>query len=100
MAFVFAMSTHAERLQAVVRGQVQGVNFRAATQRVAERLGLDGWVRNRPDGAVELVAEGPRPALEQLLIFLRHGPPAARVSMLDPQWLAASGEFQGFDIKW
>jgi acylphosphatase len=100
MAFVFSMTHNLERLQAVVRGQVQGVSFRAATQSVAERLALHGWVRNLRDGAVEVVAEGPRPALDRLIDFLRQGPPAARVAQVEPSWLPATGEFQAFDIRW
>ena len=94
------MESPSERLQAVVRGQVQGVNFRSATQSVAKRLALAGWVRNRPDGAVELIAEGPRLALEQFVAFLHQGPPAARVSAVEPRWHPATGEFRGFEIQW
>ena len=100
MAFVFYMPDTPERLQAVVRGQVQGVSFRAATQDAARRLKLRGWVRNLRDGAVEVVAEGPRPALDHFVHFLHHGPPAAQVASVEPQWLPATGEFQGFDIRW
>jgi acylphosphatase len=100
MALVFSMTQPSERLQATVRGQVQGVSFRAATQTVAQRLGLRGWVRNRPDGGVEVVAEGPRPALDRLMDYLRAGPPAAQVSAVEPRWLSATGEFQAFDIQW
>ena len=95
-----SMANQPERLRAVVRGQVQGVSFRDATMQRAGRLGLAGWVRNLPDGAVEVTAEGPRPALERLLAFLHQGPPLARVSAVQPDWSAASGEFQRFDIRW
>jgi acylphosphatase len=67
------------RLSARVRGRVQGVGFRATTVSVARRLGLAGWVRNLVDGDVELEAEGPPEAIEQLLTFLHRGPPGARV---------------------
>ncbi len=86
------------RLRAIVGGLVQGVSFRAATRREALRLGLTGWVRNRPDGSVELVAQGERPALEALLAWLQHGPPAARVDGVEARWDAATGEFSSFDI--
>lgn len=64
----------------IITGRVQGVGFRYHTQRTAQALGLKGWVRNRPDGAVEVWAEGEESALEGLLDWLRHGPPTARVS--------------------
>ncbi len=62
-----------------VRGRVQGVNFRAATCDRAESLGLVGWVRNREDGSVEIEAEGPSPAVAELVTWAERGPPAARV---------------------
>jgi acylphosphatase len=89
-----------ERLHAIVTGRVQGVNFRHYTRQRAQHLGLTGWVCNREDGAVESVAEGPRPALEQFLDFLRHGPPSAAVDAVRAEWAAARGEFRTFDIRW
>ena len=65
-------------LRAVVRGRVQGVFFRDFVRRHADQLNLRGYVRNLPDGGVEVVAEGERPALERLLEYLKEGPPAAR----------------------
>lgn len=66
-----------------VRGQVQGVGFRDAMSREAERLGLTGWVRNRTDGGVEAVAQGSAAALEALTAWARRGPPAARVEHVE-----------------
>ena len=65
----------------------------------ARRLGLTGWVRNRADGAVEVTAEGPRALLEQLLAYLHHGPPAARVTEVQPDWLPALGKFRRFEVR-
>ena len=62
-----------------VSGRVQGVFFRDGTRREANRLGVAGWVRNRPDGTVELHAEGAPEAVERLLAFVREGPPDAQV---------------------
>lgn len=87
------------RLHATVRGRVQGVSFRYFVTEEAQRLGLRGWVRNRWDGSVEVVAEGPRPQLENLLGALQVGPPAARVEEVEAEWLAASGEFQSFWVR-
>jgi acylphosphatase len=76
-----------ERLYARVAGRVQGVGFRATTISVARRLGLAGWVRNLVNGEVELEAEGPRAALEELLASLALGPRGARVDGVYPEWL-------------
>lgn len=69
--------------QAIIRGRVQGVWFRAWTVETAGRLGLNGWVRNRTDGSVELIAEGVLPAVEALLEALWEGPTAARVDSVE-----------------
>jgi len=87
------------RLHVIVSGIVQGVSFRYHTRREAQRLLLSGWVRNRPDGTVEVVAEGSRARLERLLAFLQVGPPAARVSGVEVKWERSSGEFTTFEIK-
>jgi acylphosphatase len=87
-----------DAVHAVVRGEVQGVGFRYFVLDRANALGLDGWVRNRPEGAVECRAEGPRDRLERLLEDIRRGPPAAEVGDVDVSWEAASGEDSGFRI--
>jgi acylphosphatase len=79
-------------------GEVQGVGFRFFLIRHAQTLGLRGWVRNRDDGAVELVAEGARLDLEQLLLYAREGPRLARVTHVDARWSAAAGGLDLFDI--
>jgi acylphosphatase len=68
-----------ERWRIEVRGRVQGVGYRAACHDRATGLGLGGWVRNRPDGTVELEAEGPPPLLQELSGWCERGPAAARV---------------------
>jgi acylphosphatase len=88
------------RLFAVVSGRVQGVGFRAFVVREARRLGLTGWVRNRSDGAVEVLAEGPERKLRELAALLRRGPPAAIVERLDCEWGAAGGERPGFNVDY
>lgn len=87
------------RLTAIVTGIVQGVNFRWFTQRHAANLGLTGYVRNRSDGSVEFVAEGPRAALERLMDLVRVGPASAVVDNVEARWSAATGEFHGFEIR-
>lgn len=89
-----------ERLHATAHGDVQGVGFRYFVQRRARDLGLDGWVRNNDDGTVEVVAEGPRNALDQLERALRQGPRAARVERVDTRWSDATGNLGPFDLAW
>ncbi|MBM4422414.1 MAG: acylphosphatase [Chloroflexi bacterium] len=88
------------RLHAQIYGLVQGVYFRDSTRQKAASLGVKGWTRNKEDGSVEVVAEGPRPKLESLLAFLRTGPTHARVDRVETKWEAATGEFVSFEIVW
>jgi acylphosphatase len=88
------------RLHAVVQGRVQGVSFRYYTQKRANELNLSGYVRNRWDGTVEVVAEGPHAELEELLSFLHTGPRAAFVTGVDIQWKSADGSFDGFGVRY
>lgn len=66
-----------------VRGQVQGVGFRYWTQRQAVRIGLSGFVRNLPDGSVEIVAHGTPAQVAHLYALLKQGPGSARVDQID-----------------
>lgn len=88
------------RLEAVVDGRVQGVSFRYFALNRARELALVGYVRNRGDGAVEVVAEGRRADLEQLLAFLRVGPRAAVVTRVKVNWTAPAGEFDRFEVRY
>jgi acylphosphatase len=87
------------RLVATVWGAVQGVGFRWFVQREAEALGLAGWVANRADGSVEVVAEGPSPALERLGQRLREGPPSAVIRAVEARVEPARGLPGGFGIR-
>ncbi len=87
------------RKRVLVRGRVQGVFFRGATQEEARRLGVAGWVRNCPDGSVEAVLEGPSGPVDALLGFLAHGPPAARVDDLEHAEEARLEGFEGFEVR-
>jgi acylphosphatase len=93
------MTEKPTRLHARIFGRVQGVNFRFYTQREAIALGLTGWVANRHDDSVEVVAEGPRAALQRLLTFLHRGPPSALVEQVQAEWLDATGEFDRFRVR-
>ncbi len=86
------------RIHILIFGDVQGVFFRAGVQGEARKLGLMGWARNKPDGSVEVVAEGEPQALEKLLRWCRHGPAGASVSSCESEYLAGTGEFERFEI--
>jgi DNA ligase D-like protein (predicted 3'-phosphoesterase) len=86
--------TEIAAIRAVVRGEVQGVGFRAATVSRAGELGVQGWVRNGEAGTVEIHAEGPAQAVEELAAFLRDGPPSARVSEVALERVAVEGHEQ------
>jgi acylphosphatase len=78
---------------------VQGVGFRYFVQHAAVRAGLAGYTRNLSDGrTVEVVAEGARPALEQLIAALRQGPPGSYVERVETSWEPPAGTFSGFSI--
>jgi len=87
------------RLHATVNGRVQGVSFRYYTVQRARELGLTGYARNRWDESVEVVAEGQREAVDELLAFLGVGPGAAFVTDIDVQWLPATDEFERFEVR-
>lgn len=93
-------SANTQRLHAVVHGYVQGVGFRAATQRHAAALRLTGWVRNRWDRTVEVIAEGPHADLTDLLNFLQRGPSAATVDHVEHSFETATHEFNSFNVRY
>jgi acylphosphatase len=86
------------RAHAVISGRVQGVFFRAETQRAAERFGVFGWVRNKRDGTVEAVFEGRQHDVDAVLNWCRQGPSMSRVDRVDVDWQNYAGEFKSFDI--
>lgn len=88
-----------KRIRARVHGRVQGVAFREYTRREAARLGLSGWVRNLPDGAVETVFEGPAGQVEALRAWLGTGSPHARVERVDAVEEEPLGETGAFIIQ-
>lgn len=83
-----------------VSGRVQGVYYRATTCEVAKRLRLTGWVRNLPDGRVEIVAEGPEDALKALIDWCWEGPPLARVEDVEVKWEEPTGEYDDFRVRY
>ena len=91
-----------QSLDVLVRGRVQGVNYRSFVQREARRWGLTGYCRNLPNGDVEVHAEGEEDALGSLLHALRSGdgPGMARVDGLDVSSGSATGRYASFEIRW
>jgi len=87
------------RLHALVTGRVQGVGFRYFVQANASQLNLTGWVRNRWNGGVEVLAEGAQPELEKLLQAIGRGPRAGTTRDVQFEWHPGSGEFSGFNIR-
>lgn len=86
------------RAHLIIEGRVQGVWFRDSTRNEATRLNLTGWVKNRFDGSVELVAEGSREEVKKLIEWCHHGPPGARVTMVHEIKEDYTGVFDSFRI--
>ncbi len=87
-----------KRLHVVVKGRVQGVYYRATAQREARQQGLCGWVKNRQDGAVEMIVEGEEDRVKDFLVWAQQGPATARVDNADTRWRGYTGEFTDFRI--
>ncbi len=89
-----------KRVHALISGRVQGVWYRASTRDEATRLGLTGWVKNLPDGRVELVAEGTAQAVDALIQWCHQGPPYAGVDEVDVKEQAPTGKYDAFDVRY
>lgn len=88
-----------KRIEATIHGRVQGVAFRHYTQITARQHHLVGWVANRPDGTVRVVAEGQPGSLQSFVAWLHEGPSAAHVTYVDLRELDATGEFFSFEVR-
>ncbi len=86
------------RVYLTIQGLVQGVFFRVSTVEVASRLGLKGWVRNLPDGSVEVVAEGRKKKIDDMIRWCHQGPPGAQVQNVQLQWEDYQGAFEHFSL--
>lgn len=94
-------TTDLASVRAMVYGDVQGVFFRAFASQKAKGLGLKGYVHNLPRGdSVEVVAEGERKRLEELVAYLMVGPPAAKVARVITNWSEHSGRYTEFSVKY
>ncbi len=88
-----------KRVHLIICGDAQGVGFRMWALRYAQSNHLVGWVKNRDDGTVELVAEGLRSQLEELIKQCQHGPDVAWVTRVDSVWSDGTGEFATFHVR-
>ena len=88
-----------KRVSLKIYGRVQGVFFRDSCRREAEKLGLSGWVRNEPDGTVQIIAEGEEEKLKEIAEWCKDGPEHAKVEKVEVKWLKPVGAFDSFTVK-
>ncbi len=88
------------RAHVQIGGYVTGVFFRYSTQKLAQQLGVTGWIRNLSSSKIEAVFEGEHEKVEEMVKFCHRGPPGANVGDVDVKWEKYQGEFSGFEIKY
>ena len=86
------------RMHLIIEGRVQGVYFRDSTRKEAVTLSVFGWVKNLPDGTVEVLAEGPEDNLKELVSWCHHGPPGAKVQRVHETREEWGNEYKSFDV--
>ena len=97
---VFQGITMVHHIHVTIKGRVQGVGYRNWAYSQAKLLKLTGWVKNLPQGDVEIAAEGPEGALQSFLTFLKTGPSLAKVTSVDARWSSAQkSQYPDFQIK-
>lgn len=84
----------------IVYGRVQGVGFRFYVQRQAKLLGVTGWVRNKPDGSVEILAQGKQPQLQKLIDAVHQGSPASKVEDVKVTEIKDTKRFHTFRVRY
>ncbi len=84
---------------AMIRGFVQGIGYRKWARKEAQKLGLTGWVRNLPDGSVEVLLQGDKEKIEKLLEIYKKGPFMAEVESVDTIWEDQEEKFEDFIIR-
>lgn len=89
-----------KRVHLIIKGYVQGVFFRASTRDIANSFGLTGWVRNMPDGNVEVVFEGAEEQVQKAVKWCHKGPYGATVTDVEETWSESTCEFKSFEIKY
>ena len=91
------LDSNLETLRVMVRGQVQGVGYRASAVRQAHLQRVTGWVRNNADGTVEAIVQGSSDQVDRMLEWMRHGPPAARVTDIETETDLTERRFERFE---
>ena len=86
------------RAHVFVSGDVQGVFFRRTAKAEAEKLGVVGWIRNRNDGSVEVVAQGEKDKVDKFIEWCKKGPPFAKVENMEVEWRKNIEDFEEFEI--
>jgi len=89
-----------QRIHIIIKGRVQGVFFRAQAKRQAQIFNITGWIKNNPDGSVELIAEGEEDNLNQLQAWCTKGPDIAKVENIKAKQEEYKGEFTTFSVKY
>lgn len=89
-----------KRAHIFLKGRVQGVGFRHYTKTNAQKIGVDGWVKNLPDGRVEAVFEGADEDVEQMVDLVKQGPRSSRVTDANVEWCTPENEFDGFRVRY
>lgn len=92
--------TETARAHVIISGRVQGVFFRMETQRAADARGVDGWVKNRPEGTVEAVFEGEKPRVETMIDWCWKGSPHSKVDNVKVTWETYTGDYSGFNVNY
>ncbi len=87
------------QVQLIIHGKVQGVFFRQSTKEIAKKLNVKGFVRNKADGTVEVIAQGPKKDIDELIRFCNRGPRGARVDTVEIIKQQSSEGFEGFFIR-
>jgi acylphosphatase len=88
-----------ERAHVYVSGRVQGVFFRDSAREKAQQLGLNGWVKNLPDGRVEALFEGPSERVRQMVRWCEQGPSRAEVEDVETEFEASEGDLMSFEVR-
>jgi len=89
-----------KRIHIIVSGRVQGVFYRLSAKRQAKILNLTGWIKNKENGKVEIIAEGEEENLRKLILWCRRGPLIARVEDIKTEWKEYKGEFEYFSVRY
>lgn len=89
-----------KQIRVIIKGRVQGVFYRASTKKQADQLGIQGWVRNLPDGSVEALFQGDQTIISKMLAWCRQGPPASKVETVSTENPEMTERFKTFEVRY